>query len=674
MMKKEIKHISKEEIQKKETEQLLIYKELFDVWDLDLKVGDLIQHSYGISPILSIYKSNGKKKYETKDEIYITFNATHEITREDDTTYNKASVDKITVNDFCQYSSYFKIENKTVKGFEKDLTDIFTGKETIHSIIERELGHSNEVSEERGLMVQNKDVINEKKKEMIFKKNLAHALYEGMQLQLNEKKWALLRMKDEMMAVISRMNKLILQIEIFLGIEESIYQFQAGSNAHIKDPICFRQRILYMDVECGDPSDDGIDFKNIQDFVDWLLKTNTYWKKKNYEILIPETKCICVFRVRKGKKDYNVNNPFVQGMMDAANMHTYLFMRNGDNIYMIDSEKINIQGRLFPSKTEMYDLSVAAGTERSSYRKEELEDNIFSYKLNIILMQGLIERTDIFEEYKYSVNLFDPNTHDSGSIRFIYDDDESTQLPSGIETFVEWRNRLNSTITEGSRVFLISSLCTGYSKGYRPYEKKYETFVESRLFKRESKTWNEWRNIPDRPDTDLYQVYLEKNWSMYKVDRESNLGKDYLYVKYNPKDRTHAWGRKWDEDDTRKNRLSFEIKSDEDEFIINYDAIGDIDIKKLEFYMYTRIGREEYLSYIPMLMELYKHKKAELDLEGMFKKLIIQQMKWEDTKLNYVKVTKEVRWWKLKNKWKRGLNVDDVKAIRMIVQRLKRIY
>jgi len=61
----------------------------------------------------------------------------------------------------------------------------------------------------------------------------------------------------------------------------------------------------------------------------------------------------------------------------------------------------------------------------------------------------------------------------------------------------------------------------------------------------------------------------------------------------------------------------------------------------------------------------------ELELEDNFGKLIASQLH-----INYydykIEILDTIIWWKLKNKWKRAVTVDDTKALRMILQKLKK--
>jgi len=71
---------------------------------------------------------------------------------------------------------------------------------------------------------------------------------------------------------------------------------------------------------------------------------------------------------------------------------------------------------------------------------------------------------------------------------------------------------------------------------------------------------------------------------------------------------------------------------------------------------------------IPLLQEVKKWKLEEIEREKEFVKLVIGRNNTTENK-----VWEAIKWWKLKNKWKRGVDSDDAKALRMIERRIKKI-
>lgn len=97
---------------------------------------------------------------------------------------------------------------------------------------------------------------------------------------------------------VERIMRVIRVIELYLGIEEDLFQLQKGKEADENEPLTLRQQVLFMDEEVGILEDQGLDWTNIGEFDEWLLKD------KHYEILLPEKRSIVVFKPRRRGKRY----------------------------------------------------------------------------------------------------------------------------------------------------------------------------------------------------------------------------------------------------------------------------------------------------------------------------------------------------------------------------------
>ena len=78
---------------------------------------------------------------------------------------------------------------------------------------------------------------------------------------------------------------------------------------------------------------------------------------------------------------------------------------------------------------------------------------------------------------------------------------------------------------------------------------------------------------------------------------------------------------------------------------------------------------------LPMLNDMKKWAIEELENEKNFTKLVYSQVyknyKGKSEEYIYSEIWKTIDWWKYKNMWKRPINKDDTKALRMIIKRLK---
>lgn len=465
---------------------------------------------------------------------------------------------------------------------------------------------------------------------------------------------------------VAKIQRIIHVIELYLGVNEKIIQFQEGEKASVNEPICFRQRVMYMDEEVGDPRLDkygkgeGLDFSNITAFDEWMCG--------NYKSVIPEPKCVCVFKVRRNKKKSHqeaVDNPFVLSWMEDADSKTYILIRNGDNLYRIWVD-LEVAERLFPHKDEILALQQevikhegkGGFDERES--KEKLETEHERYQRQFIMLQGLIDRTDILHPIKENIRLATIDLEKTDMVRLIYDDGPLL-VHSGYEPFLDWMKRINQGIDEGSRIVI-----TG--RGVHKARRFDERFVE-----REDRSGREITyHLPALPEAGLYTVFKKTRKDNEPGFRNPNWGKpvkELLCIRYNPGDEIRNYWDIWDNGHERKNSISYNILR-EDDFILNFDAVTADDVER---YLNSRIDRRHYVTMMPILWELLQQKKKEQEQEKDFLLMVISPFLSKYNKdMMLSAAQEEMTWWKTKNKWKRGLTKDDAKAFRMISGRLKK--
>ena len=277
--------------------------------------------------------------------------------------------------------------------------------------------------------------------------------------------------------------------------------------------------------------------------------------------------------------------------------------------------------------------------------QEELEEKEMGYKFNILMMQGLIDRTEIFKPLnKSGINLFNPNTY-GDSVRLIFDDENT--ITSGKPSFKEYIKDINSKIDRGSRIVLV--LEDGWNrKNYSDRFKRY---------------YSEY-SVPSAPNDNVYTVEEVQTFKDFSGSDYRYGGSDKGYViKYNPLDTVRNRWDCWDDGHERKNRLNFFVHYQDRYF--NYDLL---DLNEIEYYLNDRIERQNYLYMFPILRKI--------------KELRLEELKWEKEFVRLVKdrnncsedvVWSAVDWWKNKVIWKRPIRKDDAKALRMIEGRIKKM-
>lgn len=477
------------------------------------------------------------------------------------------------------------------------------------------------------------------------------------QLQLKARMNELKAIADEFRGKIKKLNKIIWTLELYMGIEEDIYHIQAGIDAPNSEVIKLMQERLYIDEEVGDPTDGGIDIRTIEDFDAWLLQKSGYWKKYNYELLMPFNKCVRIMRLRRKKKERDdrgdIRTAFMNANLAIQDMQTYMLVRNGSNIYSIRCD-MNFGEKLFPSETELLDMQEDISNDesdkdhwqrRSARQKEdEFLSTYERYQRNIIILQGLIERTPIFGD-THGVNLFKPGgTKDV--VEFVYED--ALRIGDGQQTAIQWYHDAKEGLTEGCRALVFSA-----ESAYH-YRDKDDPAWEFFKF-----PWNV-RKTPARPDLGIYTLYY------YDPVKEEGKHGSYekWYIKYLPEDTVYTgdWYTGEEKQRTKRVAISLDCFS-----YINFDMVTHRNIDDLWRLMHSREDRRNYLTLMPALMKIRGYKLEELEKELPFAQLVMMQ-----NNISLLSARDYIHWWKTKNKWKRTLEVDDKKALRMIQKQVKR--
>jgi len=549
----------------------------------------------------------------------------------------------------------------------------------------------------------------------------------------------------EVMAVfkrqMERIERLIVTLELYLGIRENVIQIAEGEPAPIGEPIHLRQQMLYMDEEFGDPADGGIEHKDIEKFEDWMIKTRAFEK------IAPEQKCVVILRPRREMKDRGRDmHPIIKAKLENLDRMVYIFIRNGDNVYRIWSDNIEVTDRLFPKKEELgkmvEELMDATRdkeeAEHDSFdhrdadkKMNEAEKQIFYYKRMIILIQGIIQRTQIFAPLPPEFNLLDISTHE-GVVKYVYDDENL--LMDGKLRFKDWLLEVNKGVTKGSRIIYGRMYNDANSHKHRfsldwyhdhsappmpdsgeyivsekkipskkyitkrireaEYEKdqesdnpKYESLGSVRYSIRKNIDPKDINDYKDEYETDEKGNYIYE-FDVYVLDENGKRQEiDYidrqLRFSYNPKDTVYgSWGDYSSHE--RKTNITFRIFPEEDSCFIHYDACDPEDI---EFYINNRIDRMGYLNMMPILWTLKAKLKEEKQWETGFIKSLSGELAGQfgvvgvnGHEMIAQEIVSAIEWWKneVVKVWKRPISKDDLKAHRMIkdrvVSKLKKVF
>jgi hypothetical protein len=701
----------------------------------DLQVGDIFiadSDSYNVGEIVRVIGFEHDKKYG----VYVLYQSAVDwegtewsgrAMEYSDGTTKADPHDRSSLHDFKHYhvQRNHKLERgKTVKQYYDEALAVINGKISTDVYKAPTTGA---VSDDRAIMHKgSKEALVALQNDLEQRKNQAELLRAFVGYEMERRKQELEKIKAAVYEIVAdfqkkieRIMRVITTIELYLGIDEELFQIQDGPKASATEPIQFRQAVLYMDEEIGHWEEGGLDFTNISWFDEWLVKDN------NFKRLLPEQKGMLVFRPRRYKKDYRTDNALYEAEMNRNNLNsTYLLIRNGECVYRVFSDKIVILPRLFPQRKELETLlkktEEKLEKEWSAHSKQELKENVddvfYQYKKRAALMQGLIDRSEVFQPMVKRISIYKLDECE-GLVNFVYDDELT--LPSGRLPFWEWVKQINEKITVGSRVLMTGHYDGGYyrrsdfsDRFYRNYREGNEPAAPSKgvyqvMNFQKVYTWKVRKLqydkfIKENPDgthikksfisnehdtvEDYKLLQVKRNHYTYGADAIGHIDtmrygvgdrdqyiiqfkqrEQDLVVRYNPGD-TVREGWSWNTHD-RKNNISFKILPT-DIFILNYDLI---DLDDVNFYLGSRVDRPNYLDMMPVLESIREQRLKEIANEKEFIRFIVGRTapKLGGNKGEALKRALEcVRWWKYKNKWKRAIAKDDTLALRMIEQRL----
>ena len=563
---------------------------------VNVEIGDLLVFSSDIREVIAIEKENDYIRFVTKGSRYS---------------------DTVGISDVRAYAT-------VLKGFKLEDLENVANSVMAGTFNPDDFKEKDNTNQQAGLLVMNVDLF----KDAMAKAKRTEVMVSAIKKMVEQKTDAIRSRMNGVIShyqkIVKRLNGVIFTLELYAGIKENIKQIQSGTPANDSEPIYLNQLMKFMDEEVGDPSNGGLSFKNLDDFDNWLLSKNDYLNCFNYEFLLPQKKSVRIMRVRRSMSEKYSRDKWNNYWEIQQEMMTYIIIRNGENFYTISSQ-MQFSEKLFPDEKEL----TAIYQKRN---EEEIFDALEKYKNGMVLMQGLIDRTEVFGSLFGKVSFLTTKSSDEGSVVFQYEMDEDKMITDGTKSFIDFLDTTN--VQAGDRILLYSS----ERDKYRFYNKYYASEY----------------NYPPSPQDGVYKLDFDKDYNC-------------LYMRYNPKDTVYSgWGRA-SYSGERKNRVSYRIDANQWN-IVNIDCVSHRDIEWLTNMIYDRRDRKKYLRAVGILLALKKFKVAELEEERPFALMIMSH-----TQKSELEVLDAVHWWKTKNKHKRPLTQDDAKAFRMIVKELNRV-
>ncbi len=199
---------------------------------------------------------------------------------------------------------------------------------------------------------------------------------------------------DAQIKKLGDLNEKILQVELYGGLDEHIQTIRKGKPAPKDAKITIYQAIRYMDEEClADYQVGGIRSYNANLFDDWLNA------RDNADRILPAEKCIVGIQIRrKTHQDANRRfKDFADAYGEAAQIRedqmTYLYIRNGENIYCLATQAEFKQ--LIPEESA-FDFTAIPKDFDYDDQLESVKSKSQTYNKIYVVLQGLIDRSTVF--------------------------------------------------------------------------------------------------------------------------------------------------------------------------------------------------------------------------------------------------------------------------------------
>ena len=252
------------------------------------------------------------------------------------------------------------------------------------------------------------DSLLEKEKELKAYEEKCKKELDYFRQKMYEKERALKKRQEELLSkyqeVLENLKDQIfmLELNIFalrskLGETFSITHIRKGKNALREVPLIIYQKFRYMDEEITKAR---LNYSESLLGCDLIELFDKYYDEMS-KLLCPAEKCMTFFKVSRSGKHFvhDKSKDIIEELEYYHGNQLGIIIKNGDNVYVayIDPE-IYLQDNLFISENTKETVVVAGETK---LRDTEMKPMI-NRKLLFIMMQAIIDNSNIFEEFKNS--------------------------------------------------------------------------------------------------------------------------------------------------------------------------------------------------------------------------------------------------------------------------------
>lgn len=464
------------------------------------------------------------------------------------------------------------------------------------------------------------------KAKIIAERNLLAAAVD----KLNEQIFGLEQQIRTLNDQIREKRKILLGASIYNGANCDCYCLLQGRTAPEGTKLSIYQEKLYVDEQIAVYScrfgSRSFDYTNLDEFEDFLKIS---FKEFHYRPL-----SVVAWQIRRTEKNYG--DALTTILENQWNYMTAITIRNGEQLYVIYCDEFRIGDVLFPKAKELDAINERWKNiiRSTTTKEEEIRAYYEKYVFGLLLIQGILDRTDLLGNWNKGLNLIRGN---DGQLELIRDAEPNFWLDDGHETFNEWICRNRESIKVGSRVLFTG----GLTRSGR------ESQWDETLMRTGCRTVD-WPRYDE-----VYSVNGTGTW------RNSETFYKFSYLPYEPITLAAAFRRE-DCSDKRIRRIGFKAYDYE---LLNLD---ELKIEDIDYFLSNRKYKSQYMSILPVLSVAKKMLKKEIQEEQNFKIFIRNQLKFEvsDDELDEAVVQFKTKKFKSANerKWKRGLLDDEEKG------------
>lgn len=447
--------------------------------------------------------------------------------------------------------------------------------------------------------------------------------------RMEEERQLMEKRMEPLKALIKQTKKQLLNIhraisivEIYQGENVEVVSLCEGTPAGADVPVAIRQRILFMDEECAvlDTEGQGLDYWTRDRFYEWIKDP------RHRDVILPEQKCVVVMKPRRYDKRYS-SDYYEQKLRNEWNRHSFIFIRNGENVSVIESDDLCIYDAVVPRKADFDSIAKEAKTWRDD-AEAKLEDINYRCIHFAMVLQGINDHSDIFSPHAEINFLKNIGT------QVVFDDEADTLLGTGRPDFPDWLSEQAKTIRRGSRIIYAAGFADGnpYRDDFNGYRYNHPGY-----------------HGPKPPKTGLYTV---------EDKGSAGLGFSYL-----PEDEIWSLEKGWHKRERRETWIFWKEK------VINYDTVSADDLKA---YLEDRSQRRYYQGIIPLLRKYQLELEKEQEYENLFLSALTKVLDEKNIGHTPESLQNALKWWKTKVIHVRPVSSDDDKAWRMIIGHVRK--